>query len=336
MPPQILTWPPRFLGGVAMALVLAIVGGCGVPLAWDSREELIEVAPKGLELVALKTHNGKIRVRGVDDASANIEITAKIEGGASSPAEVQACLDAIEIVVTETSDNTLEVSWDWKNEKRSSWSSKVSFDALIPSQLDVAAESQNGEIDFNGVDGACKMKTQNGRIRALGGSTSMTVETQNGELFIQTAAPEVRLSSHNGAIDAVLKSSEPLNGKVETHNGAIVLAVNPWASTRVTASTQNGAIHSQLPLDNQEVGKKSISGLLGDGDGELSVSTHNGAISLRAADAPAPQPKAVAEQEKPDADTGEVKSAEKDVDDPEEGAAVEETAETGEEAPEAP
>lgn len=287
------------LGVICMLVTIA---GCGVPLAWDSREELIEVAPNGIEKVALTTHNGKIRVRGVEDPNATIEITAKIEAGANSPEAVRACLEAVEIVVTDAKDETLDVSWRWREAKQSAWNAKVSFDAIVPARLSVMAESQNGEIDVNGAEGACQLKSQNGRIRALGGSTSMNVETQNGEIFLQTAAPEVSLVSHNGAIDAVLKSSEPINGNVETHNGGILLAVNPWSSTKLTASTHNGGIQSQLPLDNQQVEKKSISGLLGDGEGKLTVTTHNGTIALRAAEASAPQPDKPVEEDAPQAE----------------------------------
>jgi len=277
-------------GGLALTLLLTAAGGCGMPLSWETREERIEITSDGVEALALKTHNGAIQVRAADEDEddALIEVVATIKGGASSDEEVRACLDAIEIVVSEADSSTPEISWRWRDGHRSSWSATVSFEAVIPKRLGVAAETRNGAIDVNGVEGDCRMESQNGRIRTLASRTSLKAETHNGAIFAQTIADEIVLLSHNGSIDAVLANNDAINAKVETHNGSIELALNPLCSTKVSGHTKNGHITSTLPLEHQVSDRKSISGETGTGTGMVTVSTHNGSISLRATDTMSP------------------------------------------------
>jgi len=263
---------------LAVLLLAATAGGCGSPLSWETRQEQIEITSDGIQAVSLKTHNGKIHVSAVDDADALIEVTATIEGGASSAEEVRECLDAIEIVVSDADSATLEVFWRWRDGQRSGWSAKVSFDVVVPSRLGVEAETHNGAIDVNGVEGDCRLKSQNGRIRSLADGPALRAETHNGGLFVQTAATDVVLVTHNGSIDAVLKSNDMISGNVKTHN------VNPLCSTKISGRTKNGRITSTLPLEEEDSNRKSITGQMGTGSGTLTVSTHNGSISLRATD----------------------------------------------------
>lgn len=324
---------------LGMLVLLSCVGGCGIPLSWDSREEVIEMTAEGIQRLALKTHNGQIRVRasedpdGLIDPDALIEVTAKIEGGASSPEDVEACLDAIEITITDLDEATPQISWRWHDGYQSGWTAKVSFDAVVPKRLGIVADTQNGAIDVTGAEGEYRLKSQNGRIRTLGSNSSLHAETHNGGLFVQSTASEVQLSTHNGAIEGELKSAAALNGKVESHNGSIQLSVNPWSSTKLSARTKNGHIESELPLDDEVSKRKTLVGSLGSGTGTLEVSTHNGSITLRASKADAPLPEENTEED-PSYSSEEVPEAEEEPDEPEAAdAESDDEASKGEEQP---
>lgn len=320
--------------GLGMLMLLGCVGGCGVPLSWDSREELIEITPAGVQGLSLKTINGQIRVRASDDPDSLIEVTANIKGGAGSPEDVEACLDAIEITITDFNEATPQISWRWRDGHQSGWSGIVSFEAIVPKRLGIVADTQNGAIDVTGAEGDYQLKSQNGRIRTLGSNSSLHAETHNGGLFVQSTASEVQLSTHNGAIEGELKSTAALNGKVESHNGSIQLSVNPWSSTKLSARTKNGRIESELPLDDEVSKRKTLVGSLGTGAGALEVSTHNGSITLRATNADAPLPEESAEVDVSES-SDEAPEAEEEPDEPEAAAAEsEDEASKGEEQPE--
>ncbi len=274
-------------GGLGMLLLLGCLGGCGMSFDWDTRKELIEIQAEGIQRLSLKTINGQIRVRGSEASDDLIQVTAIIEGGASGPAEVEACLDAIEITITDVDAETPQISWRWRDDHRSRWSCRVSFDAIVPNQLGIVAETQNGAVDVMGAAGESQLKSQNGLIHTQGCRSSLRAETHNGRLDVVTAALDVQLSTHNGAIDVRLRSPGPINGKVETHNGSIDLAVDPASST-ITARSKQGRIESGFPLDGGVSKRDTTVSNSGSKAGKLEVSTHNGSITLRAIDADVP------------------------------------------------
>ncbi len=280
---------PHMAYWLMVLLPVAAGVGCGLPTSWETRHERIEITSDGIETLTLKTHNGNLHVRAVEEPGAVIEVTATIEAGASNAEEVLACLDAIEIVVSDVDSGAQAISWRWRVGRQSGWSAKVSFEAVVPSRLGVVAETHNGAIDVNGVTGNCRLESHNGRIRTLVSGTSLSAKTHNGAIFAQTAAADVVLVTHNGAVEAVLTSNDALNGKIVSHNGAITVAINPSCSTKISSRTKNGRIRSTLSLEDEDSDRKSISGQLGTGAGTLAVATRNGSITLRAADA-TPEP----------------------------------------------
>lgn len=125
-------------------------------------------------------------------------------------------------------------------------------------------------------------KSVNGPVYAEDLRSDVDADTVNGKIQISTMG-NARASSVNGSIFASmgrLDTGEP--PRFHTVNGSIDLNLPTSANADLHASTVNGSISTDFPVTiHGRFGPKSITGRIGDGGGELSISTVNGSIHLR-------------------------------------------------------
>jgi DUF4097 and DUF4098 domain-containing protein YvlB len=73
-----------------------------------------------------------------------------------------------------------------------------------------------------------------------------------------------------------------VSGTITTHNGAVTLALPDGAGAMVDASTHNGSIEVQGAARTvARRSRNSVEASYGDGQGKLTVTTHNGGVSLQ-------------------------------------------------------
>ena len=140
-----------------------------------------------------------------------------------------------------------------KHDKRSwlSWggcNASVAYELTVPRGAAAKAASVNGEVTIENVQGGIEAKTVNGAVRA-------------------------------GIADAAAGK----NYSFKTVNGSLRVSLPPGVSGKFRASTLNGAIETDFPLEvrkRKHWGKKSIDAQLGDGDAGFSFSTVNGSIDI--------------------------------------------------------
>jgi DUF4097 and DUF4098 domain-containing protein YvlB len=108
----------------------------------------------------------------------------------------------------------------------------------------------------------------------------ITASTRNGTVRILGTPPRFEASTRNGRIEILLGAGAQIIGRCEvaTQNGAILLRVPRSLGARVSATTSNGRIQSDVPLTKQ--GPKHSTGTLGAGGPEIALSTQNGAIRI--------------------------------------------------------
>ena len=127
--------------------------------------------------------------------------------------------------------------------------------------------------------------TINGGIRARGLDAPVRATTVNGGCEISTrASGEAR--SVNGSVSATvgrLSAGDDLD--FATVNGSVTVNVVGPLDARVSASTVNGALRSDFPVEMRgRWGPRSMRGTVGRGGARIQMSTVNGSIALKRGD----------------------------------------------------
>jgi len=307
---------------VGMGGVLALVGllaGCDGSLHRAKVEEtrVLEFMSADVARLAAFAENGHIHVR-PSTTSDMIRVEAKIEARGRDQEDAEAALAAVEILTPRTGagESTQEVRWAWKGRRPLHWSATVSFDIEMPAGMELAATTDNGEIETAGITGSRELESDNGRIRSsdwdatdapswdgtlaatdakLIASTdngpidiesaagSLVLSTDNGQIKARSSAKQVKFSASNGAIEARLTTSGRLDGRISTDNGSVELVLNPEVSTRLDCKSDHGRASTlNLPKNeasNIETGNR-VKCAVGAGEGMLEIKTDNGSISI--------------------------------------------------------
>ena len=275
----VLTWA---LGaGVAVVLVNGCDGRAGNHEV--ESDETRTLPTVGTRKVSVKTDNGFVRVRAAAEGVDSIKVHALIRARGEDEADARDCLDAIEIAcpVSGADEATQEIGWAWREPRKPRWQATVSFEVSVPPELNLAVETDNGQIDVVGLTGDCQIKTDNGAIRAVAARKSLHIEATNGSVTVESPASDVRLRTVNGRLRATLTNDKRVAGTISTENGEVRVALAKTAGAQVTCRTSNGRIKNSLPLEEVEKkGRTGLSGQLAGGGEPLVVETTNGSITL--------------------------------------------------------
>lgn len=148
------------------------------------------------------------------------------------------------------------------------------------------------------------LKTSNGKISADGHLQNLKLETSNGEIIISNTAGSADLSTSNGAI-TVNRHSGDIEGKTSngdidadvimpvrdgicrfaSSNGKITLAIPDSVETKIWLETSNGKITvSDFDLGDYNQDPDIFESAMGDGSGDLKLTTSNGNVDLKKLD----------------------------------------------------
>jgi hypothetical protein len=125
-------------------------------------------------------------------------------------------------------------------------------------------------------------RSVNGGVEATGMSAAVEGHSVNGAVTIETVGV-ARAKTVNGAINVSMGRSDWRDRlEFETVNGGITVTFTGDVNTEVTASTVNGGIETDYPLQVMgRFGPRRVSGTIGSGGRELVLSTVNGGIAIR-------------------------------------------------------
>jgi len=144
---------------------------------------------------------------------------------------------------------------------------EVDFRIKVPAGVGLVARNVNGDIDATGL------------------KSPVDAGTVNGSVFISTTR-QAEATTVNGSITARMGQAD-WTGDLEfaTVNGGIRLELPQTVNVEVSASTTNGNISTDFPLMVKgKINSRRLSGTIGKGGRELTLSTVNGSIQLRAID----------------------------------------------------
>lgn len=214
--------------------------------------------------VSLNNLNGDVEIVAWDRDEVSIE--------AEKSARDEEALKRISIVVEAEADRITIKTKHAKADDDSWWGRRktgggsVRYTLRVPASLArLKVDVMNSDVTTGGVAREIKIATMNGRIVANGLTGNAKFDTMNGSI----RAKFDRL----GAGQTV---------SLDTMNGSCTVEVPAEASARITASTMNGRVRSELPVTVEKSTRRSLRGALGAGEGKLELDSMNGSLTIRA------------------------------------------------------
>jgi hypothetical protein len=224
---------------------------------WNDRPTVAESREQRLPAAAATTinpgPNGGIRIHGWNNQ--DVLVRACIHASAPTEEEANALLKEVKIV---RGPDNLQPEGPSGSHSRH-WD--VSYEIWMPNKSNIEAHAVNGGITIESLEGQIRFHTQNGGVNLVDVAGDVDGSTQNGGLSI-----ELKGSSWRGA-----------GLRAETQNGAINLRVPDGYSAQVEASTVNGGMHVEFPV---QLDGKTVSFNLGSGGAPIRTRTTNGGIRI--------------------------------------------------------
>ncbi len=192
---------------------------------WGGRPSFNEVREMTVGKSDLLTVDGKknggVSIKG--ENRADILVRACVQTWGDSESEVKSIAQNIKIQNSSTISAENSV-----NEEH--WS--VSYQILVPRNINLKLLANNGGISINGVEG------------------NMDFETKNGGISVNQVAGNVKGRTKNGGVSAKLdgKSWKGAGLDLETTNGGINLSLPENYAARLETGTVNGGFKSDLEL----------------------------------------------------------------------------------------
>ena len=216
----------------------------------ESRQETISASAKTM---VDPGENGGIKIHGWNQQG--VLVKACIHASAATEDAASALLKEIKIV---RGPGDIQPDGPATSDAQH-WS--VSYEIWMPNASNVQANSLNGGIRIEGIEGEIRFHAQNGGVTLIHVGGDVEGSTQNGGLTVQLGGTSWRGSGL----------------KAETENGGVNMTVPDGYSAQVEASTVNGGMHVDFPV---ELSGKTVKFDLGSGGALLQVKTVNGGVRI--------------------------------------------------------
>lgn len=197
--------------------------------------------------------NGGIRIHGWNNQ--DVLVRGCIHASASTKEDAEALLKQVNIV---RGPGKLRPDGPSGSDSRH-WD--VSYEIWMPDKSNVEAHAINGGISIESLDGQIRFHTQNGGVNLTDVAGDVDGSTQNGGVTVSLNGSTWRGTGLN----------------VKTQNGSVNVRVPDGYSAQVEASTVNGGMHVDFPV---QLNGKTLSFNLGSGGPTLRTTTVNGGISI--------------------------------------------------------
>ena len=214
------------------------------------------------------TANGRVSL---DNINGNVEITGwdrnEVAISAVKTANTQQKLDEARIDV-ESGADYVNIATKYPEGRTNNNPANVNYTLSVPR----GARLEHISL----VNGSLTVQHLGGRVEA---------KLVNGKAHVSDLAGETDISGVNGSIEAEYASlSNVQEIKLHSVNGSIELGLPESPNAEVTASTMNGGIHTDFPLQvkGEWVGKH-LSGTLGSGGTRIELNNVNGSIHIGSA-----------------------------------------------------
>ncbi|MEZ4732539.1 MAG: DUF4097 family beta strand repeat-containing protein [Caldilineaceae bacterium] len=240
-----------------------------------------QIAPAGLQQVAIQTTNGAIDYVGDSQEMIAVHAYKRVKAPDHATAEAFARQVAIHV---EPQADTLRIYHTYPKPPRHV-EVEVSFTVNGPRSMAVSGHSTNGQVAMRQVEGAVQAESTNGEIQLDAISGAVTARCTNGGVSAKrlavTGASEFR--SHNGTVNVTIHQGQaPITAA--TLNGSVHLALPPAYRGQLDARTQNGQVRSAFQMQITARSRTRLTGQIGGGGTDvLKLQSQNGNVTLAVA-----------------------------------------------------
>jgi DUF4097 and DUF4098 domain-containing protein YvlB len=186
-------------------------------------------------------------------------VRALIQASADTRAEAESLAKEIEI---ETDGDRVRADGP-ANRRYANWS--VSYEVWVPRRSNVEADTHNGGISVDSIEGRIDLHAVNGGIHLRGIAGDVRAETTNGGV--------------SASLDGTTWRGEGLD--LQTTNGGVTLEIPRGYNARLETGTVNGGMNIDFPITVQGFIGRRISTTLGQGGPRVRATTTNGGVRIR-------------------------------------------------------
>lgn len=124
--------------------------------------------------------------------------------------------------------------------------------------------------------------TVNGGVRVEGMNGEVSARTVNGGVNVTTSGGPVSATTVNGSVRAEIGTATREAMRFRTVNGSVEISLPGETSADLDISTVNGSINTEFPITvTGRWGPKNARGTINGGGETISISTVNGSVRLR-------------------------------------------------------
>lgn len=252
--------------------------------AWDKNEVGITgTLGEGARRLAIEGGGGQLTVRvegpdksggwlgwGSDSSMQESILNLKVPRAAS----LEVGVVSAEVAVADLSGGELQID---------SVSGRIRLSAVQSPRLRL--ESVSGDVEFDGKADDASIETVSGDVIARGVGSRMRMETVSGNLRAAAAAPlkQTEASSVSGDIEITGGLEKGGRIEIETMSGDVRLNLPASVSAKIEAESFSGTLRSDFgTVQKPEHGPgSSLNAKAGDGDGDISVDSFSGDVTIR-------------------------------------------------------
>ena len=127
-----------------------------------------------------------------------------------------------------------------------------------------------------------RANTVNGGVRVEGVNGEVEARTVNGGVTVATSGGPVSAATVNGSIRADIGTAQREAMRFRTVNGSVEVSLPGQTSANLDISTVNGSINTEFPITvTGRWGPKNARGTINGGGETISIGTVNGSVRLR-------------------------------------------------------
>lgn len=231
---------------------------------WDDNDRVpacevrdAALRPPATRLIVDGRQNGGVRMYGWDRNE--VLVRALIQAWGDTQADAQVLAKEVRV---ETTGDRIRADGP-ATRRRAGWA--VSYEVWVPRKTNIDAETRNGGITAEGIEGR------------------LYLEAVNGGISLRDVAGDVRAETTNGGVSAVLSGTTWRGGGLDlsTTNGGVSLEIPRGYNAELETGTVNGGMNIDFPITVQGTIGRRINTRLGAGGPRLRATTTNGGVRIR-------------------------------------------------------
>jgi DUF4097 and DUF4098 domain-containing protein YvlB len=275
--------------------------------------QTLDIPAEGINAVALNQPRSDITVKGTEGGKITVRTDLEVWAGDDQEAEER--LRSLKLT-SDIEDGVLKIKLDGPPWTKKRWT-RADFEISLPKELKLELATASGDIEVAGMSGGTVLSTASGdldvrncresvELSSASGDiaiaecrgTDVRIKTASGDVSVQ-AEGDLACSTASGDIEAEMANIRTLDIRTVSGDQSLKLGLAPDGRISVTSvsgdiglelegqpsamlevSTLSGDIDCGAELQESKKSGRSLTGKLGQGQGQISVRTTSGDINI--------------------------------------------------------